>query len=92
VAIDNLGITAMTSIAAVDNFGRCDTAYFSGKKNRHLFSLSSSASTSGYFWPFWLFSIRLAMWPWPGHLREFVIFFENTQNYLKNQKKTFRIY
>jgi hypothetical protein len=52
----------------------------------------SSASTSGYFWPFWLFSIRLAMWPWPGHLREFVIFFENIQNYLKNQKKTFRIY
>jgi hypothetical protein len=56
------------------------------------FSVSPSASTSGYFWPFWLFSIRLAMWPWPGHLREFVIFFENTQNYLKNQKKTFRIY
>lgn len=37
-----------------------------------------SASTSGYFWPFWLFSVCLAMWPWPGHFQDFAKIFANT--------------
>jgi hypothetical protein len=52
------------------------TSYHSCSKEQVIdLSALGSASTSGYFWPFWLFSMRLAMWPWPGHLREFVNFF-----------------